>query len=273
MGFLVIYKDDSGISLNNTSEDSVTLFNPLEETVDTMEYTDKAYQGQSYILTTDGTWVWSSETTPGEKNVFLDSNNPPEIVLEADTSGKVGATLSFDASASSDPDGDDLIYAWDFGDGTTAEDNKTEHAYQEAGTFTLSLEIQDEKSASAEENLILEISDYDYSDQIVFNELMMNVAGDDSEGEWIELANLGGEDIDLEGWLITDDKTDYSIETGQIIPAGEFLTFYRTDTGITLNNDEDTLNLVDPRENIVSIVNYTESYEDLSFARLIEPCE
>ena len=272
-GFLVIYKDDSGISLNNTSEDSVTLFNPLEETVDTMEYTDKAYQGQSYILTTDGTWVWSSETTPGEKNVFLDSNNPPEIVLEADTSGKVGATLSFDASASSDPDGDDLIYAWDFGDGTTAEDNKTEHAYQEAGTFTLSLEIQDEKSASAEENLILEISDYDYSDQIVFNELMMNVAGDDSEGEWIELANLGGEDIDLEGWLITDDKTDYSIETGQIIPAGEFLTFYRTDTGITLNNDEDTLNLVDPRENIVSIVNYTESYEDLSFARLIDSDE
>lgn len=45
-----------------------------------------------------------------------------------------GATIQFDASHSSDPDGDELSYHWDFGDGKTADGATVSHTY-EAGAL------------------------------------------------------------------------------------------------------------------------------------------
>ena len=55
----------------------------------------------------------------------------------------VGKSTSFDASGSSDPDGDTLTYHWDFGDGTTSDEKTTTHVYEKNGMYRVSLTVKD----------------------------------------------------------------------------------------------------------------------------------
>jgi len=49
----------------------------------------------------------------------------------------VGETVTFDASASYDPDGTIISYLWDFGDGSTGSGVKASHVYSEGGAYTI----------------------------------------------------------------------------------------------------------------------------------------
>jgi len=72
------------------------------------------------------------------------SNEPPTASFTATaTSGTPPLSVSFDASASSDPDGDPLSYQWDFGDGGTASGVTTSHTFNQAGVFTVTLTVGD----------------------------------------------------------------------------------------------------------------------------------
>src|SRR5207302_948421 len=53
-----------------------------------------------------------------------------------------GAAVSFDGSASSDPDGTIVAYVWTFGDGSPgATEAKTTHTYTRPGTFSVQLSV------------------------------------------------------------------------------------------------------------------------------------
>lgn len=59
-----------------------------------------------------------------------------------------GATLKVSAAESSDADGDPLSFQWDLGDGNLVGTQEVEHVYDRAGTFELTLTVDDGKGAS-----------------------------------------------------------------------------------------------------------------------------
>ncbi len=83
--YVVITKTMSGIALNNTGGETVTLFDPNGNVIATVSYPDKAPVGAVYAW--DGkTWIWSRYPTPGQVNILgLDeADEPPpnvDIVL------------------------------------------------------------------------------------------------------------------------------------------------------------------------------------------------
>jgi len=67
------------------------------------------------------------------------------------TSGTIltSASVSFDGSASFDPDGTIVGYAWDFGDGSTGSGVTPSHSYSIAGTYTAKLNATDNSGSTA----------------------------------------------------------------------------------------------------------------------------
>ena len=58
-------------------------------------------------------------------------------------SGQPGAAVTFDGSASSDPNGDTITYLWDFGDGAMGDGVSPSHIYAAEGIYTVSLTVND----------------------------------------------------------------------------------------------------------------------------------
>ncbi|MGP4989627.1 PKD domain-containing protein [Glutamicibacter ardleyensis] len=65
---------------------------------------------------------------------------------------------AFDASGSTDSDGDIASYAWDFGDDSDGTDTTAEHTYAEAGTYTVTLSVTDDDGATATASDTVEVT-------------------------------------------------------------------------------------------------------------------
>jgi hypothetical protein len=77
-------------------------------------------------------------------------NAPPYASFTANPTSSAGApvTVSFDASASNDPDGTIVSYNWDFGDFTTGAGVNTTHTFTTAGSFPVRLTVMDGRGAA-----------------------------------------------------------------------------------------------------------------------------
>jgi len=76
--------------------------------------------------------------------VVSGDNNPPVAEAGGPYSGGPGQAIQFNGTGSSDPDGDGLTFAWDFGDGGTAGNNPTPtHAYALVNNYLVTLTVTD----------------------------------------------------------------------------------------------------------------------------------
>jgi len=76
---------------------------------------------------------------------FIPANQPPVASFTySPESPDVGDEITFDASASSDTDGEIVSYQWDFGDGNTASGKKVTHSYDAPYTYIITLTVTDD---------------------------------------------------------------------------------------------------------------------------------
>ncbi len=77
-------------------------------------------------------------------------NEPPIASFQSSPdSVDVGRLVTFNASASSDPDGELVAYRWDFGDGGEAEGLSSRRVYAGAGEYNVTLTVEDDMGATA----------------------------------------------------------------------------------------------------------------------------
>ncbi|GAB7036239.1 MULTISPECIES: PA14 domain-containing protein [Catenuloplanes] len=78
-------------------------------------------------------------------------NHSPSAVATADvTKGTGPLTVHFDGTGSTDPDGDPVGYAWDFGDGTTSTDPAPVKSYPDTGVYPVTLTVDDGRGHTAQ---------------------------------------------------------------------------------------------------------------------------
>lgn len=112
----------------------------------------------------------------------------------------------------------------------------------------------------------------EYSDDLKINEVLPNPEGSD-DAEFIELANLEREDVDLAGWVIADGAREYSIKEG-VIRDGDLFLLPRSTTDLALNNSgEEMVELRDPRGTVKDHIEYSGSQEGKSFSLVDEEWE
>ena len=75
---------------------------------------------------------------------ILEEQEPPSATFTFSPSNPtVGAEVTFDASASTDPNSNIESYQWDFGDGVTATGESVTHTFSERGTSNVMLTVTD----------------------------------------------------------------------------------------------------------------------------------
>ncbi len=105
----------------------------------------------------------------------------------------------------------------------------------------------------------------------MINEFLPDPEGSDTTGEWIELYNKGSEDVDLTDWQLDDGaggSKAYTFPKDATIKAKRYLVVYRTESGIALNNNGDSVWLFQPDGNLLDSVKYDDSDTGVSYNRV-----
>lgn len=111
---------------------------------------------------------------------IMPPNSPPVVHLAGPYSAEPGEPVQLDASNTFDPDGDPLIFIWDFGDGTApqtvSQGDTITHTYAAEGSYTVELTVSDGVNDSEFDSAQVEIEAED--------EDPPPPSGDEEEGTW-----------------------------------------------------------------------------------------
>lgn len=121
----------------------------------------------THTYTAGGTYTVTLVVNDGKVNSdpsittaeIAEVNDLPVADAGPDQSALVDETVTFDGSASYDPDGSITSYDWNFGDGTTGSGITTTHAYSVAGTYTVSLTVTDNGGLTATDTAIVTVTE------------------------------------------------------------------------------------------------------------------
>jgi len=291
--YLVLWRSQTKIVLNN-DRDAVRLFQPLKENPIQIVKYSKPPEGWSYSIgescftsSTDCDWQWSEIVTPGQTNIMKIINHPPRVEFIYPEVIVASQPVIFDSSDTTDEDGDELKFNWDFGDGIINNLANPQHTFLKIGTYTVKLAVNDGKEdvkkekiikvfnsvaeAMAESNLITnstQVLGMSNINGVVLNEILPNPAGDDTAGEWIELKNQGDEKINLLNWKVENSSQKfYSFANDLWLGDGQFYLFNRSESKLVLNNQADIIRLFNDLGELVDSADYQNASEGEAYAR------
>ena len=189
---------------------------------------------------------------------FVTKNRPPENEKPVSDPGGPYAALidqvvSFDASGSTDPDGDIDFYRWNFGDGTSeilAEYPK--HEYSEPGTYQVTLTVIDNDGTSAIGTTMVIVTEFPTSFEPVAD------LGGPYYGEVRKSIIFNGSDsYDLDGnivnytWDFGDGTMGYGVNINHVyVAAGEYAVTLTVTDNESLVDSESTTAIISPPEGL-----------------------
>jgi PKD repeat protein len=169
------------------------------------------------------------------------------------TSSCTALNCSFDASGSTDGDGNIVSYDWEFGDGSTGTDKTTTHNYSSAGTYTVNLTVTDDDGATnTTSKTILVSSNTAPTADIYANETTVETGetisfnglnSSDSDGfinryEW----SFGDGSPNVTGSSVTHSYADDGTYTVELTVKDDNGATNSTSVTITVNNRQPTAN-------------------------------
>lgn len=200
-----------------------------------------------------------------------------EFALAPDM-GESPLIVTFDASASYDPDGAIIRYDWEFGDGSTGTGRSPAHTYvvDSETLFTVKLTVTDneENQASATRTVtVLPAPPAPKTTRVEFVwPFHYDADGEDAANlndEYFTLQNTGTEPVDLGEWTVSNERGDvFRFPDGYTLAVGA-VVFVHSGTGIddgnvlywsapspVWNNDNDIAVLCDATGLIIDVYPY-----------------
>src|SRR3989344_5800432 len=101
--------------------------------------------------------------------------------------------------------------------------------------------------------------------KLIITEILSNPKGVDTL-EWIEVQNVGSGAIDLQGMKLADNSNTFIIQSGALLEAGNFRSFRKNETGLSLDNGGETITLLSGSM-VFDALMYPETAEEVSFGR------
>jgi PKD repeat protein len=144
------------------SDGSTLQVGPLDNGGAGVEYTFAPKVITSLLMTVNGVSASTANVGLSEIEVFgianQGGNQPPVADAGPNQTINEGDTVALDGSNSSDPDGTIVLYAWNFGDGTSGTGVSTSHTYNTAGTYTVTLMVTDNDGATDSDSTQIQVT-------------------------------------------------------------------------------------------------------------------
>ena len=288
--FLVVERSESELVLNNIGGDYIELIDKYGDRVDRVSYTKKVVEGESYNWCSNlGKWFWLEEVSAGEVNKCPLDNDEPVAYFEVEGGELlVSDYVWLDARESYDKDGEIVKYIWEFEREVSVMgekrlvfeffEPKVEVKFLGSGEMKINLRVVDNLGGIDEYEVEIEVVGVSVEvgpGEIYINKFLADPAGDDSQGEWIELCSGREMDIDLIGFKLDDEEggsSPYGLDD-YVLGGLSCILVMRIESGIALNNNEDKVRLIDSQGNLIDEVSYTGAKSGLVYSRMEEGWE
>lgn len=110
------------------------------------------------------------------------TNAPPTAKINGPYSGVINAAINFSSNGSTDSDGEIASYQWRFGDGGSSNEANPAHTYTNAGQYTVSLTVLDDKGlGQTVTSTVMVENDNSSGDEELVNGQSRIIAGDQNE--------------------------------------------------------------------------------------------
>ena len=199
------------------------------------------------------------------KIITVVPNQPPVANAGDDVSVAVGETITFNASGSYDPDGNITNYEWDFGDGTNATGMIVNHTYANAGVYTVTLTVTDNKGDTGTDTLTAVIWVPEEKPDFAIYDLAYTERVNPGEDAWINFTvyNLGNATDTVDISIYANDEKVFETQAFLDVGDATYVDFYlenlTSDTNITIvldeNNTVDEYNETNNQETFTITVN------------------